>query len=72
MKMLAMVILSQDYLQMKKQARETALKKRVIFDYFFKNEETIVRLKEMMAPYRYPDDESCVELYNHYRKNRSC
>lgn len=66
MKMLALVILSQDYMQMKNQEKESKLKKKILFDYVFKNEETIIYLNNMFKKYKYPDDESCVELYKDY------
>ena len=66
MKMLALVILNQDYVQMKNQGKESKLKKKILFDYVFKNEETIMDLNNMFKNYKYPDDESCVELYKDY------
>jgi len=70
MKMLALIILSQDSVQMKNQHKENKLKKFVLFDYVFKNEETIIRLKDMFSQYKYPDDEECVELYKDYKNSK--
>jgi nitrite reductase/ring-hydroxylating ferredoxin subunit len=69
MKLIAMIILSQDYIQMKNQHKENKLKKYILFDYIFKNEETVLRLKEMFADYKYPDDEVCLELYKDFHFN---
>jgi hypothetical protein len=66
MKLIAMIILSQDYIQMKNQHKENKLKKYVLFDYIFKNEETMIRLKNIFSDYKYPDDEVCLELYKDY------
>ena len=68
MKLFALVILGQDYIQMKNQHKENKLKKYVLFDYIFKNEETILRLKEMFSNYQYPSDEVCLELYKDFKK----
>ena len=70
MKMLALVILSQDYVQMKNQHKENNLKKYILFDYIFKNEETIIRLNDMFKDYNYPDDEACLEIYKDYKNNK--
>jgi hypothetical protein len=69
MKLIAMIILSQYYIQMKNQHKENKLKKYILFDYIFKNEETVLRLKEMFADYKYPDDEVCLELYKDFHFN---
>ena len=68
--MLALVILSQDYVQMKNQHKENNLKKYILFDYIFKNEETIIRLNDMFKDYNYPDDEACLEIYKDYKNNK--
>ena len=68
MKLFALVILGQDYIQMKNQHKENKLKKYILFDYIFKNEETIIRLKDMFINYKYPNDEICLELYKDYKK----
>jgi hypothetical protein len=70
MKMLALIILSQDYVQMRNQHKENKLKKYVLFDYIFKNEETIISLKDMFSNYKYPDEESCLEIYKDYKLNK--
>lgn len=67
MKGLAMVILGQDYIQMKNQQMENKLKKYILFNYVFKNEETIIRLKEMFQDYEYPTDDICLEVYKDYK-----
>lgn len=64
-KLLAMTILTQDSVQMKNQCKDDDLKRRIIFQHVFKNEESILNLREMFGSYRYPDISSCVELCNH-------
>ena len=66
MKLFAWLILTQDYTQMKNQEKETYLKKLVLFDHVFKNEETLVQMKEMFSSYTYPDEEVCLSFF---RKN---
>ena len=67
MKFIALIILGQDFTQMKNQHKENKLKKYVLFDYVFKNEETIIHVKNMFSDYKYPDDEVCLELYKDYK-----
>jgi phenylpropionate dioxygenase-like ring-hydroxylating dioxygenase large terminal subunit len=68
MKILATTILSQDYIQMKNQYPENALKSEVLFNYKFKDEEPILYLKDMFSDYQYPDIDNCVELYKDYKQ----
>ena len=68
MKGIAMIILAQDYVQMKNQHKENKLKKYILFDHLFQNEETMIRLKNMFSDYKYPDDEVCLELYKDFQK----
>ena len=68
MKLFALVILGQDYIQMKNQHKENEFKKYILFDYIFKNEETIIHLKDMFTDYKYPNDEICLELYKDFKK----
>jgi phenylpropionate dioxygenase-like ring-hydroxylating dioxygenase large terminal subunit len=67
MKALAMTILNQDYMQMRDQAAESALKREVLFEHVFKDEEPILHLKRWFADYQYPDIDQCVELYKDFR-----
>lgn len=61
---LAKTILSQDYMQMQRQAPENELKRSVIFGTTFENEEPILWLKDIFEKhYRYPDAKECAELY---------
>jgi nitrite reductase/ring-hydroxylating ferredoxin subunit len=71
MKSLALIILSQDFKQMKNQFPENDLKKEVLFDKTFKDEEAILHLREMLKEYKYPDIEECIQLVreNKTRKN---
>jgi phenylpropionate dioxygenase-like ring-hydroxylating dioxygenase large terminal subunit len=69
MKMLAGVILRQDYHQMKNQYTDNDLKKEILFTKIFKDEEPILELKRMFETYKYPDIDACVELYKSQNKN---
>jgi hypothetical protein len=68
MKIFAMVILGQDFVQMKNQQMENKLKKYILFNYVFKNEETVIRLKDIFKNYDYPTDDICLELYKDYKE----
>jgi nitrite reductase/ring-hydroxylating ferredoxin subunit len=69
MKMLALVILTQDFVQMKNQFKETKLKQELLFNHVFNNELTIMRLKNMLSEYRYPDENICLQLYKDYKNS---
>jgi phenylpropionate dioxygenase-like ring-hydroxylating dioxygenase large terminal subunit len=64
MKLLASVILGQDFDQMRNQHREDELKKAMLFDYKFADEDVIMELREMFKHYKYPTVKECVDLYN--------
>jgi hypothetical protein len=70
MKAMASTILNQDYVQMKNQYKDNALKKAVLFEYTFPEENSILSLKKMFEDYKYPDLEDCVKLYNDYRSTK--
>ena len=63
MKSLSYTILNQDFVQMKNQYVENPLKKEVLLNHVFSNEDAILWLYEMFQEYKYPDTEDCVELY---------
>jgi len=67
MKALALTILSQDYYQMKNQYYDNELKKILMFEHVYTNEEPILELKNLFVDYKYPDVNQCVELYKHYK-----
>jgi phenylpropionate dioxygenase-like ring-hydroxylating dioxygenase large terminal subunit len=67
MKMLALTILNQDFYQMSNQYQENGLKKEVIFDHVFKDEEAIVYLNKMFEHYKYPNIIECIDLYKYYK-----
>lgn len=69
MKMLAATILSQDYVQMRTQAPDDELKRSVLFDHVFKDEEVILWLYKMFGDYAYPDTKACATLYGSHREN---
>ena len=71
MKMLALTILSQDYSQLKEQNEENDLKKMLLFEHVFKNEEVILSLKSLFENYNYPSISKCVELYESYKNSKS-
>jgi hypothetical protein len=62
MKAMASTILAQDYLQMRMQRKEGALKRLSTFRYTFPNEDAILWLKERFEDYRYPSTQLCEEL----------
>jgi hypothetical protein len=37
------------------------------FNYVFKNEESIIRLKDMFQHYNYPTDDICLEVYKDFK-----
>lgn len=63
LKLLALTILKQDYIQMKNQYEDNKLKKAILFNHIFKDEDVILWLNEIFKQYEYPDIDSCVELY---------
>ena len=63
-------ILNQDYVQMKNQYQENDLKRAILFNHTFNNEEPIMELQKMFHEYRYPNIEQIVELYNDYKINK--
>ena len=66
LKLLAFTILRQDFTQMRNQHVEDGLKKAMLFNHIFKDEDVIIWLKDMLSSYEYPDISTCVELYNDY------
>ena len=68
METLASIILKQDFEQMTKQADETELKKIMLFEHVFKDEEVIIKLKEIMKNYDYPSMDKCIQLYKKQMK----
>ena len=66
LKLLAYMILTQDFAQMKNQHKEDALKKEMLFSHIFKDEEIMIWLNKMFESYDYPDILRCVELYRDY------
>jgi phenylpropionate dioxygenase-like ring-hydroxylating dioxygenase large terminal subunit len=71
MKMLAVTILNQDFYQMANQYEENDLKKEVIFEHIFRDEEAILSVKKMFETYhyKYPDLEECVNLYKYFKND---
>jgi hypothetical protein len=67
MKVLASTILNQDYFQMRNQYKENALKKEILFQHVFPEEEVILWINDMFNQYEYPDIEQCAELYKDYK-----
>ena len=59
---LTQTILNQDYDQMKNQYPDNNLKRLVLFNHIFNNEEPILELKKMFEDYRYPDIEQIIKL----------
>lgn len=63
MKIMAMTILGQDFLQMMNQQDESLLKKNILFNHVFPDEDVMLELKEKFKDYQYPDIEICTNLY---------
>lgn len=71
MKFLASTILNQDFVQMRNQYPENELKREVMFDYTFKNEEVILWLNDIFEEhYKFPDVRDCAELYKYHKEMR--
>lgn len=70
METLSSIILKQDFEQMTKQADENSLKKIMLFEHIFKDEEVIIQLKEMLKHYEYPSIDKCVDLYKKNKKTK--
>ena len=70
MKGLATFILSQDYFQMKNQYPENKLKAAVLFNHIFKDEDVILWLREEFRGYKFPDVNTCLDLFTEYNENR--
>ena len=71
MKMLALTILSQDHNQLREQNEESDLKKMLLFEHIFKNEEVILWLKSLFENYNYPNIKKCIELYENYKNSKN-
>ena len=48
---------------MKNQYPNNKLKQEMLFTHIFKNEEPVLEIKRMFEEYKYPDIDTCVELY---------
>ena len=68
MQLLASTILNQDFIQLQHQYEENELKKEILFQYIFKNEGSLLMLKDLIDEYNYPDLNACLELYKDYQK----
>jgi len=64
MKLLALTIMKQDFVQMRMQQPDSALKKARLFEKTFKDENVILRLHKMMESYEYPSADICAEAYH--------
>jgi len=71
MKGLATFILSQDYFQMKNQYPENKLKAAVLFNHIFKDEDVILWLREEFRGYKFPDVNTCLDLFTEYNANKT-
>jgi hypothetical protein len=70
-KFMATAILSQDYFQMKNQYSENALKRAILFEHVFEDEEVILWLRDIFEDYEYPDINICADLYREGRPPRT-
>jgi phenylpropionate dioxygenase-like ring-hydroxylating dioxygenase large terminal subunit len=58
MKLLALTIMKQDFVQMRMQQPESALKRARMFEHVFDDENVILRLYKMLEDYEYPSTET--------------
>ena len=65
-RLMAETILSQDYAQMKNQHPDDHLKRAMMLDHTFPDEDVVVCMRDMFNKYRYPTTEMCVDLYKDY------
>lgn len=66
-KTMAMTILTQDFIQMRNQRVEDSLKKEMLFQHQFPDEEVILWIKDMLKDYEYPTIDVCSNLYKDYK-----
>ena len=62
---------SQDHSQLREQNEESDLKKMLLFEHIFKNEEVILWLKSLFENYNYPNIQKCIELYENYKNSKN-
>jgi hypothetical protein len=67
MQVLATTILSQDRIQMRLQSKDSALKRAILFQRTFPDEDAILWLKSRLSEYVYPSIELCGELYQKHK-----
>lgn len=60
---LASTILSQDFVQMRRQSPDSELKRALMFEHVFPDEDVVVWVHDMLREYRYPDAQICADLY---------
>jgi phenylpropionate dioxygenase-like ring-hydroxylating dioxygenase large terminal subunit len=65
--MMAATILSQDYAQMNNQYLDNNLKRTMMLDHRFPDEEVVVSMRDMFKQYRYPTIDMCTDLYKDYK-----
>ena len=70
MEFAARCILFQDKVQMSKQALENGLKRMVMYQEVFENEEHMEDMKTMFKKYQYPDMVSVTKLYDYHKKSQ--
>ena len=63
MKLLALTIMKQDFVQMRMQHPESALKRARMFEQCFDDESVILRLYKMLEGYEYPSADICAKAY---------
>jgi hypothetical protein len=71
MKSYAASILTQDFFQLINQAPDNKLKKAIVFDHVFPDEEVLVWMKKIFdKKYKYADSDDCIQLYKDFTENR--
>jgi len=68
---LAWKILLDDCRQMRNQSPDTELKKELLLNHIFKDEEAIISLKNKFSEYVYPDHNEILKLYKHHKTSNN-
>ena len=65
--MMAATILGQDYAQMSNQYPDNKLKRAMLLEHTFPDEDVVVWIRDMFKKYRYPSIDDCTDLYKDYK-----
>jgi phenylpropionate dioxygenase-like ring-hydroxylating dioxygenase large terminal subunit len=68
MKVLALTILSQDFSQLQNQIEDNPLKKSLMFEHLFEDEEILKTMSSYFNSYSYPDIDAAVRICEEFKK----